>query len=262
MPIDQPPETDSENDLSECLQAYYRGTLSHTPSASFSRRFTDNTIALTEGGRIEHNIDIHCDHTYKSKQARVPNELLSVSHFYHSKQPVFVKRIQQYTIDNIIKRRRRRSTMSSPLLFLFDGMLSQDDEQVQEALTAIARDCQIPPQMPVYPLLAHYLHRYPHVAAIPSTHDGSVPLHFAASLGNVAVAELIWSHVSCLQKAGTFSLLYVYTKTASHFDSLSANYIIIRAVPSSCHYSQSKRENTPSLCSTYVYSTIALAQIF
>ncbi|GKZ00217.1 hypothetical protein MPSEU_000974600 [Mayamaea pseudoterrestris] len=91
--------------------------------------------------------------------------------------------------------------MSSPLLLLFDGYLSQDQERVEQALQVITGDDATissshaaSPPFDLLTVLQTFLLANSHVAAIPSSHDGSLPLHFAASFGNVAVAELIWKH--------------------------------------------------------------------
>jgi hypothetical protein len=44
-------------------------------------------------------------------------------------------------------------------------------------------------------ILEALLNQYPTLAQIPSDHDGSLPLHFAASLGIVPVAMSIWQRV-------------------------------------------------------------------
>jgi hypothetical protein len=90
--------------------------------------------------------------------------------------------------------------MSSPLLLLFDGYLSQDQERVEQALEMITGEPSIDfEQVNLFATLGKYLQTNSHMAAIPNSHDGSLPLHFAASFGNVAVAELIWKHVRIAQ---------------------------------------------------------------
>jgi ankyrin repeat protein len=95
--------------------------------------------------------------------------------------------------------------MSSPLLLLLDGMLSRDQARVDEALRTITGSSTSTQPPPLLEMLSTYLQASPEVAAIPSSHDGSLPLHFAASLGNVQVAELIWRYVS---------MLYLFVHTA------------------------------------------------
>jgi hypothetical protein len=45
-------------------------------------------------------------------------------------------------------------------------------------------------------LVRALLEASPDLAGLPSTHDGSLPLHFAASLGDVRVASLLLDYVS------------------------------------------------------------------
>ena len=90
--------------------------------------------------------------------------------------------------------------MSSPLLLLLDGYLSQDDDRVRQALEAMTGqpmqgNSLLPPDDLVR-VVSKYLETNSQVASIRSSHDESLPLHFAASFGNVALAELIWKHVS------------------------------------------------------------------
>jgi hypothetical protein len=117
---------------------------------------------------------------------------------------------------------------SSPLLFLLDGVLSHDDDRIQEALAEIARLVAQSPSTTTSPphnnnnnnshggksgtfpltvgqpysssamlcrVVAALLDVHPAWASVSSEHDGSLPLHFAASLGNVQVAKTILEKV-------------------------------------------------------------------
>jgi hypothetical protein len=102
---------------------------------------------------------------------------------------------------------------ATPLLFLLDGVLSQDEGRIHEALQEmVVLGCfgvGIDGGGPLLPFssspctsreslltaLTALLHIYPEFAAIKSEHDDSLPIHFAASLGSVPVAELIFSKV-------------------------------------------------------------------
>lgn len=108
---------------------------------------------------------------------------------------------------------------NTPLLLLLDGILSQDEQSTDTALRQMEK---IDPAF-------HYLHSIqtdsiadssssseyesplrsasaleeivkrlltikPHLAAVASESDGSLPLHFAASIGNIKVAALLLDH--------------------------------------------------------------------
>lgn len=120
------------------------------------------------------------------------------------------------------------TTTTSPLLVLLDGVLSRDKARVSEAMQMILHEYRVvinatgnsahqifgtETETTVDNSLQHYrqptqdgtespctssaslcivinalLNQHPYLARIPSDHDGSLPLHFAASLGNVPVA--------------------------------------------------------------------------
>jgi hypothetical protein len=110
---------------------------------------------------------------------------------------------------------------STPLLFLLDGVLSQDDDRVNEAVHEIQRLVpSLQPAATVAPsdntalattatasaslctdsvqlcrIVTALLEHCPELASVRSEHDGSLPLHFAASLGNVQVAQTILEKV-------------------------------------------------------------------
>ena len=98
---------------------------------------------------------------------------------------------------------------------LLDNLLSQDATGVQTTLTTMwnelpqaVRSAAYPPppatssSVPaidpnrVFQHLSLYLQTFPHQAAIASDNDGSLPLHFAASLGDVLLSRIVWQAVS------------------------------------------------------------------
>ena len=111
------------------------------------------------------------------------------------------------------------SYLPSPvLLMLIDVLLSPSDEiRINQVVTemagwlhtkniaiAVPMSVTLPPRRgSVNPqpfcfldhLVALFLSLFPAEAARSSDHDGSLPLHFAASLGDVPLAHLIYSKV-------------------------------------------------------------------
>lgn len=93
---------------------------------------------------------------------------------------------------------------ATPLLFLLDGVLSQDEDRVDEAVEEIrSMGCQIPDgespctsKTALCDILSSLLALYPQLASICSNHDRSLPLHFAASLGYVPAAAIVLAKVS------------------------------------------------------------------
>jgi ankyrin repeat protein len=88
---------------------------------------------------------------------------------------------------------------TTPLLLLLDGILSQQTERTATALQQIEELVNIQP-LQESPLrssralesIVHALMIYdPQLARMASAHDGSLPLHFAASLGNIKIASLL-----------------------------------------------------------------------
>jgi hypothetical protein len=92
---------------------------------------------------------------------------------------------------------------STPLLLLLDGLLSGDVVRIQNVIDQVKP--LVPFQVEASALLSEpaSLHRFlkkyveasPHIASVKSLHDGSLPLHFAASWGDVEVARLILERV-------------------------------------------------------------------
>jgi len=107
----------------------------------------------------------------------------------------------------------------TPLLFLLDGCLSNDADRVEEAVQEI-RDLGVhlhqhhqlddahmllnPATGALCRVLQALLAQYPEYCQYQSEHDGSLPLHFAASLGNVAAARIIWDKVSASVRSDLF----------------------------------------------------------
>jgi len=108
---------------------------------------------------------------------------------------------------------------NTPLLMLLDGILSQDEQSTITALKQIekldpafqypqsihAGYISDPSSDPEYEsplqsasalegIVERLLTIKPHLARIPSESDGSLPLHFAASIGNIRVADLLLNH--------------------------------------------------------------------
>jgi ankyrin repeat protein len=92
---------------------------------------------------------------------------------------------------------------TTPLLLLIDGLLSQDEQQILTATGQMASmllrlreiHLPLPAESPTPQDICRILHvvlgAFPDLASTPSKYDGSLPLHFAASLGEVDMAALI-----------------------------------------------------------------------
>lgn len=91
---------------------------------------------------------------------------------------------------------------NTSLLLLLDGVLSQDEDRTNTAMSMIQDD------FPSFQLGArnllkcgialercvrHILENKPELARIPSDLDGSMPLHFAASIGSIPLARVIFN---------------------------------------------------------------------
>ena len=98
---------------------------------------------------------------------------------------------------------------ATPLLFFLGGCLSRDADRVQEALEEIVEamesaGCMVPGlaasrcvcSAALRQVLNTLVALRPDFFRLPSEHDGSLPLHFAASLGNVEVASIVFHKVS------------------------------------------------------------------
>ena len=94
---------------------------------------------------------------------------------------------------------------TTPLLLLLDSVLSQDSDRVKEARTRFRQlvsnangGAPLAPLDDKFSLLDEVnmlLNYFPNAASVASTHDGSLPLHFAASIGQVEVASRILNQV-------------------------------------------------------------------
>jgi hypothetical protein len=106
------------------------------------------------------------------------------------------------------------SSKQQPLIQLLDGVLAQSERRVRVAVTEITRMLlehdgtilQLPhPEsstlscvMNLHAVLQTLLNVFPEFASYPSQRDVSLPLHFAASIGNIQVASLLMSKVRLL----------------------------------------------------------------
>ena len=99
--------------------------------------------------------------------------------------------------------------MRTPVLLLLDNLLSEDTVGIRQALVTMLEELPEPvraplpplPQAPayphhVYPFLAAYLQTFPHKAAVASTSQKDLPLHFAASSGDATICQMVWQAVS------------------------------------------------------------------
>lgn len=102
------------------------------------------------------------------------------------------------------------ATSRSPVLLLLDNLLSQDAAGIQSVLHTMRHELpaavvnayclssatqQQPSPDTVAQHLSVYLQTFPHQAAVESANDGSLPLHFAASLGDVTLSQIVWQAV-------------------------------------------------------------------
>ena len=86
---------------------------------------------------------------------------------------------------------------SSPLLLLLDSVLSNDQDQVHYATNHIHHLCGStrPSVESLSEIVTKLLLHFPQMASVQSESDGSLPLHFAASLGEVTIAKAIHDKV-------------------------------------------------------------------
>jgi hypothetical protein len=134
--------------------------------------------------------------------------------------------------------------LTTPLLRLLDAVISQDDAQIEPATNAV-RQTLLPficiPELITTANLAEVirlvLRHYPSLASASSIQDGSLPLHFAASLGNVGVASVLYSMVRMHLTAVDFTPI----------SRCSLTQVSILSVPTSCCYSQQEGQNSSPL---------------
>lgn len=163
------------------------------------------------------------------------------------------------------------SLRTTPLLLLLDGVLSKDEARVADAMNDILYTLRVyalwnenlinddPSQSaPLHyteviespcnsaasleRVLNALLDQYPHLAQIPSDHDGSLPLHFAASLGNVPAA------VTILQSVSLFFVLYPNFILSFCSNFIHPCLVCNVVVPTRRHNAQSKRKDSIALC--------------
>lgn len=87
----------------------------------------------------------------------------------------------------------------TPLLFLLDAILSQDAARTETALEQIQELVQIEPLQDsplrsaraLESIVSSLMMHHPHLAQVASSNDRSLPLHFAASIGNTRVSCLL-----------------------------------------------------------------------
>jgi ankyrin repeat protein len=90
---------------------------------------------------------------------------------------------------------------ASPLLLLLDSILSQDEARTSQALAQIqaivplmkpwSEDNPMRSAVALESIVQTLMKHQPQLAQIASKHDSSLPLHFAASIGNIRVAHLL-----------------------------------------------------------------------
>lgn len=104
-----------------------------------------------------------------------------------------------------------QSQCQQPLIQLLDGVLAQSERRVRIAVTEITRmlkqhngtvlslphpeSSTLDSVLNLHAVLHTLLSEVPEFASYPSQRDVSLPLHFAASIGNIQVASLLMSKV-------------------------------------------------------------------
>ena len=111
---------------------------------------------------------------------------------------------------------------TTPLLLLLDSVLCQDREQLETAMYQIRALLQrdVPCHLPLSAIVGQLLAASPNLAMILSEHDSSLPLHFAASIGDTHVAELLIASVSWCTFAASIYLgrvLVLVKNLSSHY---------------------------------------------
>ena len=86
---------------------------------------------------------------------------------------------------------------TTPLLLLLDSVLCQDREQLDNAMQQVRTLVDVPISLSNLSEVVHaLLEDNPQFASVTSEHDKSLPLHFAASVGDIRVAEILIAKVS------------------------------------------------------------------
>jgi hypothetical protein len=88
---------------------------------------------------------------------------------------------------------------TTPLLLLLDSVLCQDREQLETAMNQVRKLLRIdvPPLANLSDVVGILIKTRPDLALVSSEHDNSLPLHFAASIGDVSVADILIAAVRC-----------------------------------------------------------------
>lgn len=87
---------------------------------------------------------------------------------------------------------------ATPLLLLLDSVLCQDREQLDTAMNQVRKllRSDMPPVPNLSDVVGMLIKNRPDLACVASEHDNSLPLHFAASIGDVSVADILIAAVS------------------------------------------------------------------
>lgn len=144
---------------------------------------------------------------------------------------------------------------STPLLLLLDGILSWNEERLELALGEIRillKNVGIYHiDLPEYNVslldsssnLLYIIERlvllYPQFCAIPSRHDGSLPLHFAASLGDPQIAAVI------LRSVSDFLLLILLVTYSRTIKSSLISWITAVSQCPACAWTPNQKGKTP-----------------
>ena len=86
---------------------------------------------------------------------------------------------------------------TTPLLLLLDSFLCQDREQLETAMNQVRKllCSEVPPLASLSDVVGILIKTRPDLACVASEHDNSLPLHFAASIGDVSVADILLAAV-------------------------------------------------------------------
>jgi hypothetical protein len=89
------------------------------------------------------------------------------------------------------------NSLRTPLLLLLDSVISQDRERLELSMQQIYElfDQNLPVMSRISDIVMHLLEKDPNLAWIPSEHDNSLPMHFAASIGDTDLANILHRYV-------------------------------------------------------------------